>query len=125
MSLVPVPLGAGQQTRTSASPAAILKHPERFDGRTVLVVGKLVNGAARTSSQGKPYWTFDLLDDGALIGVVAAAPPSCVVGGVATVDGVFRRVHVIDGSARDNQIEARIVTCGRPVRTSKVAHREW
>lgn len=111
LGVAAAPLVARAQSPIVASPAKVLRHPTRFDGKLVRMSGRLVNITARTSRLHKRYWTFNLVDARSTIGMLSVEPLPCQGDEGATVEGVFHRLKVIDGEARYNQIDVVKITC--------------
>ena len=101
--------GPPLQEPISTSPAKILRHPERFDGQTVRISGRVV----RVRSSRQISCRFNVADRRTAIGVVCTEL-ACPAESAVTVDGVFRRVSVVHGVLIYNHVLASHVSCDGP-----------
>jgi len=88
------------------SVADLLQNPERYDGKTVIVEGKIISYQERFSRRGNPYTTFRLEDNGFSVAVFAWGHLGLKDGLRVRVSGVFQRVKRVGRYTFYNEISA-------------------
>ncbi len=88
------------------SVADLLQNPERYDGKTVIVEGKITSYQERLSRRGNPYTTFRLEDNGFSVAVFAWGYLGLKDGSRVRVSGVFQRVKRVGRYTFYNEISA-------------------
>jgi hypothetical protein len=94
----------------STSPTDILRAPDRFDGRTVAIMGTITNLQERVSRAGNPYYTLDLSDGKQARRVFSFGTAPCRAG-AATVEGTFAKVKQQGRYTFYNEVTATRMTC--------------
>lgn len=94
-----------------ATAADLIREPNRFFGQVVTLRGTMANLQPAGHVAGPPFTSFDLLDGGALIKVLAPTPPACFSGSVVTVEGRFSPSKQVGKRIFLNVIEAFHVRC--------------
>jgi len=88
------------------SVADLLQNPERYDGKTVIVEGKIISYQERFSRRGNPYTTFRLEDNGFSVAVFAWGHLGLKDGLRVRVSGVFQKVKQVGRYTFYNEINA-------------------
>jgi hypothetical protein len=85
----------------------ILNRPEAFDGREVVLEGKVSALDPRTSRRGNDYFTFRLSDEtGASLKVFSWGKPAIAPGDRVEVRGRFQRKRQVGSYTFTNEVEA-------------------
>ncbi|MBM4443022.1 MAG: hypothetical protein FJ027_21640 [Candidatus Rokubacteria bacterium] len=95
----------------SLSPAAVLRGVWAYDNRAVSVTGTLARAQVWISPGGARYYRFELAEGRSALPVLAPPVVRCEAGRPATVDGMFRRLFVVDGVLLERVLEAARVEC--------------
>jgi hypothetical protein len=88
------------------SVADLLQNPERYDGKTVIVEGKIISYQERFSRRGNQYTTFRLEDNGFSVAVFAWGHLGFKDGLRVRVSGVFQKVKQVGRYTFYNEISA-------------------
>jgi hypothetical protein len=85
----------------------IVADKDSYDGKEVLVSGKISNLKFKTARGGKNYTTFVLVgESGGRINVITPEQPKLKPGQKVTVTGVYRKAKKVGTSTFRNEIEA-------------------
>jgi hypothetical protein len=105
-SLVLALLLVAQSVPVSVS--ELLANPDRFNGQSVMVRGRIGGFREGATERGARYYTFDLTDGAETVPVIALVEPPCRAGAV-TVVGIFERWERMSYSL--DEITAQNILC--------------
>jgi hypothetical protein len=88
------------------SVADIIQNPERYDGKTIIVEGKIISYRERFSRRGNPYTTFRLEDGGVSVAVFVWGHLGLENGRRVRVIGKFQKVKQVGPYTFYNEISA-------------------
>lgn len=107
-------LAAGPAAAEVLSPADVLRGAWKLDGTSVKVMGTLRDARHWSAPGGTRYYRFDLAEGNVRLPVLARAGTRCADNRLATVNGVVRRIFVVDGEIFRRLVEATSIECGAP-----------
>ena len=84
----------------------LTQDPDRYDGKVVVVVGKIANYRERLSDAGNPYATFRLTDGGASVAVFIWNKQGLADGQKVRVTGAFAKVGQAGAMTFEHEIQA-------------------
>ncbi len=90
----------------SVSVEDIVRDPDRYDGRMVVVVGNINSYRERVSRRGNPYTTFRLEDGGFSVAVFVWGHQGLSNGKRVRVTGMFQKVKRVGQYTFYNEISA-------------------
>ena len=93
------------------TPSAVLRGAWTLDQTLISVTGRLANFQEWTSSTGTLYSRFQLTEGRAAVPVLFKGHAGCTNGSETTVEGMFRRLFVVDGQVLERVVEATNVDC--------------
>ena len=102
---------AAASTTPAITPSAVLRGAWTLDQTRVTVTGRLAQAHQWTSSSGRLYSRFTLTEGRAAVPVLFRGHAPCENGSETTVEGVFRRLFVVDGQVLERVVEATNVDC--------------
>ncbi|HET7343388.1 MAG TPA: hypothetical protein VFL90_18115 [Methylomirabilota bacterium] len=103
---------AGGAGADALAPGDLIDSPERYDGRRVVVKGRVLNVRTQSRRKGEPYYTFELQGGGRSVLVLVSGRPFCRAGATATVDGLAELTG--RGARATIMVDAMSVTCPPP-----------
>lgn len=88
--------------------ADVLKTPAKFDGKAIVVKGKVDHFKAKTSKAGHDYYVFDLVDGKSKLAIYGsdklAKPPKD--GDTVTVTGKYAKERKVGDRSYKNEVDA-------------------
>jgi hypothetical protein len=97
---------AGVAAPTEATVAEIVKAPEKFDGKLVVVRGTVAGLVQKTSGRANPFTRFDLTDGDDMVSVYAEGHPVLKNGDEIKLTGRYAVKTDLNGNVFKNQIQA-------------------
>lgn len=95
-----------EKIKTNLTISEILSNKEIYDGKKVIVSGKIYRIKRKTSKSGNEYTTFTLVDGLNSINVFIFGHPEILENEKITVIGVYQKEKTVSGYTYYNEIEA-------------------